>query len=210
MSASCPLLSPLTWPRRVWICPFCICSSRRSALGFPSLGKMSSFHLTLLHLHSRCWATVAALSWIFSVFFHVPLEAEVPKLQLWMHQCWEKEVHGARGLSHSLVLWANAWCRHHCTSIPISTADCQRGLNSWYKLGETEWFWLQLQLWLSISMNFPCLLSKSEQSPTYSLLFLKFIFQSKTYQNIVLHANFLPVNPLLYVIHPHQAVYMEG
>lgn len=56
--------------------------------------------------------------------------------------------------------------------------------------------------------NFPCLLSKSEQSPTYVLLVLEFVFQSKAYQNIVLYANFLTVNPLLYVIRGHQAVYM--
>lgn len=64
-----------------------------------------------------------------SVVFVVPKKDAV--LQLWMHQCWEREgeTDGASSFSHSLILWARAWCRHCRASSHVLTAGCQRGLN---------------------------------------------------------------------------------
>lgn len=84
-------------------------------------------------------------------FLQIPLEAGVPKKGCCtsggdpLVPLREGDVHGTNSFSHSLILWANAWCGHHRASTHVPTAGCQKGLNSCYKLGEVGQFQLQLK-----------------------------------------------------------------
>lgn len=129
-----------------------------------------------------------------------------------------REAHGASIFSHRLILWGNVQCRHHHTSTHVPSAGCERGLNGWYKLGEMRQFQLHLKLRCQSTrepssqdlhiISHAYSVNQSSAQCSRVLLFVEFIFQPQSYQNIVLYANFLIITPLLYVIHRYQAVYM--